>query len=136
MNFLKRANRTKVSPELLGEILQMHSEMTPEDRKVFEVRTIRIFELLKSKGLHADKIATLAMAIDFRLTALARLQLDAGLRGWSLPGLEPGAISIPFDVLKAAAEEPLIENDEKQAAFDVEGFRRRVLRNAEAAGQA
>jgi hypothetical protein len=134
--YLDSVNRTKVMPELLCEVLQMHAAMPPEDRRVFEARAFRVFELLKSKGLRANRIASLATAIDFRLTALARLQQDAGLRGWSMPGQEPGAVSISTDVLKAVAEEPLIENAEGQAAFDAESFKRRILANAEPDGRA
>jgi hypothetical protein len=134
--FLDGVNRTRVTAELLYEVMQMHSAMAPEDRGVFEARAFRIFELLRSKGLRTNKMAALATAIDFRLTALARLQRGAALRGWSMPGQEPGAVSISVGVLKAAAEEPLIENAEERAAFDVESFRRRVLANAEAAGRA
>jgi hypothetical protein len=76
------------------------------------------------------------MAIDFRLQALARLRKDSVLRGWSIPGAEPGLRYIHADVLKAAAQEPIIEDEAKQAAFDAESFRRRVLANAEARGRA
>jgi hypothetical protein len=133
--FLETSNRTKVSPELLFEVLQMHSEMSPEDRPVFEVRVIRIYELLKSKGLRSERIADLGMAIDFRLTALARLHQVDSLRGWSIPGEKPGVVSIAFELLQAAAEEPLIENAEKQAAFDPESFRRRLLTITEPDGR-
>jgi len=74
------------------------------------------------------------MAINFRLTALARLERDAALRGWSMPRRESGARSISGDAVRAAAEEQLIENAEKQAVFDVESFRRRVLSIAEPKG--
>jgi hypothetical protein len=125
-----------VSPELLCEVVQMHTAMAPEDRPVYEARAFRIFELLKSKGMRTRKIAALATAIDFRLTALARLQRDASLRGWSMPGQQPGAISISVDALKIAADEPLIENAEKQAAFDAENFRRRLFAVTEPDGRA
>jgi hypothetical protein len=135
--YLETVNRTKVSPELLVEVVQLHTAMAPEDRPVFEARAFRIFELLKSKGVRSDrKIAALATAIDFRLTALARLQRDAVLRGWSMPGRESGAISISIDALKVAADEPLIENAEKQAAFDADSFRRRLLSITEPDGRA
>src|SRR2546430_1528447 len=118
--YLDSVNRTKVKPELLVEVLEMHGAMAPEDRGVFEARAFRIFELLKSKGLRRGRIASLATAIDFRLTALARLEHDAALRGWSVPRQEPGVSSISIEAIKAAAEEPLIENTEGKAAFDVE----------------
>jgi hypothetical protein len=134
--YLDSVNRTKVKPKLLVEVLQMHAAMAPEDRGVFEARAFRIFELLKSKGLRTNRIAALATAIDFRLTALARLEHDAALRGWSIPRQEPGVVSMFVDVIKAAAEESLIENGEGKAAFDAERFRRRVLANAEPDGRA
>ena len=34
---------------------------------------------------------------------------------------------IHVDLLKAAAEEPLIEDAQQQAAFDVDGFEKRML---------
>jgi hypothetical protein len=110
--------------------------MATEDRGVFEVRTVRVFELLKSKGLRARKIESLATAIDLRLTALARLEHAAALRGWTLPRPETGAVSISTVVLEAAAKEPLMEDTDGQAAFDMERFRRRLLRNAEPEGWA
>jgi len=134
--FLDGVNRTKVSPELLCEVVQMHAAMAPEDRPVYEARAFGIFELLKNKGVHAGKIAALAIAIDFRLRALARLQRDAALRGWSMPRQEPGAISISVDALKVAADEPLIENAEKQAVFNPESFCRRLLAVTEPHGRA
>jgi hypothetical protein len=79
-NFLEQVNRTVVSAELLGEAIKMHAAMPAEDRPVFEVRAIRLFELLDKKKLGKDR-AALALAIDFRLTALARLHDKEVLRG-------------------------------------------------------
>jgi hypothetical protein len=134
--YLDQVNRTKVTPDLLVEVLAAHASMDPEDRGVFEARAFRIFELLKSKGLRARNIADLSVAINFRLMALARLEKVAALRGWSIQAEQPGVSRISFDALKAAAEEPLIENDEGQAVFDVERFRHRVLAGAEPEGRA
>ena len=133
--FLENVNRTTVSAELLGEVLNMHAAMPAEDRAVFEARAVRLFELLDRKGFGKDRGA-LAVAIDFRLTALARLQKDEALRGWSMPGGEPGMDYIHADLVKAAAEEPVIEDAAGQAAFDAESFRRRVLANAKTRGRA
>jgi hypothetical protein len=101
-----------------------------------EARLFRVFELLKSKGLRDQKIASLATAVDFRLTALARLDHDGDLRGWSVPQKQPGMSSISVEALKVAADEPLIENAEGKAGFDSERFRRRILANAEPDGRA
>jgi hypothetical protein len=134
-SFLRQVNRTAVSAELLGEVLKMHAEMPAEDRPVFEARAVRLFELLDRKGLDRNR-GSLAIAIDFRLTALARLHSDKILRGWSMPGTEPGMDYVHGDLVKAAAEEPLIEDAQGQATFDVESFRRRVLANADTRGRA
>jgi hypothetical protein len=66
---------------------------------------------------------------------LARLQKDQVLRGWTMPGTEAGMDYIHADLLKAAAEEPLIER-RGQAVFDVRSFRDRVLANAQVRGNA
>ena len=105
--YLDEVNRTKVSVNLLIEIVQMRAEMTPEDRSVFEACAFQIFELLKWKRFRTRKIVARATAIHFRLTALARLERAAALKGWSIPRA-PGVSPISIDALRAAAEEPLV----------------------------
>jgi hypothetical protein len=131
--YLDRVNRTTVSAELLGEVIEMHAGMPAEDRPALEARAIRLFELLERKKLKTP--ATLAMAINLRLEAFARLCGDDRLRGW-LRGDGPGAAFIHADVLKAAANEPLIEDAAGRVAFDADSFHRRVLANAECRGTA
>lgn len=132
---LERVNRTIVAAELLGEILDMQAAMPPAERGALEARALRLFELLDQKGLEKNRSA-LAVAIDLQLAALARLQRDKALRGWSLPGGLPGMSIIHGDVVEAAAREPLIERVGGEAVFDVESFRRRVLSYAQARGEA
>jgi hypothetical protein len=133
--FLDEVNATVVSPEMLGEVMQMHADMLPADRQVHEVRMIRLFELLKAKGLKGRRHSDMAMAIDFRLSALAHLISEHDVRGWTLPA-EPGVEYVHFDVLRAAADEPVIENDERQAGFEPERFRLRVLALSDPKGTA
>jgi hypothetical protein len=73
LGFLERVNRTPVSPTLLGEAMELHANMAPEDRPVFEARAIQLFEFLKDKGFTGRRRSDLVLAINFRLTALARL---------------------------------------------------------------
>lgn len=134
-SYLESVNRTKIKPDLLVEVLQTIEAMPPEDRGVLEARLVHVLEMLKSKGLRGRKVASLVTAIEFRLTALTRLDVDGTLRGWSVRRQEPGVSSISIEALKAAAVEPLIENAEGEAAFDAERFRRRVLANAEPEGR-
>ena len=90
---------------------------------------IRLFELLAEKG-HDDEEqhADLPLAIQFRLTALARPVRAFEVRGWTLPGGERGLEYVHPNVVRAAAEEPLIETARDQAGFDSEAFRSRLFR--------
>jgi len=134
MDFIKRANRTRVTPELLCDVIKAHSEMPAEDRPVLEARMIRIFQLLDEKAPKGNR-GDLSIAIEFRLEALARLIEADATRGWTMPGAE-GATSIDLDLLTAAAREKLIEGPDGHAAFDPDSFQQRVLRLTEAQGQA
>ncbi len=136
MSYLTRVNRTNVAPELLLDVIKLHSEMTAEDRPIPEARMIRIFQLLSDKGLKGRRLADVSIAIEFRLEALARLVKADATRGWTMPSKEPGATSVGTDLLTAAAQEPLIEGPDGHAAFDADNFQKRVLRIAEAKGQA
>ncbi|HEY0281174.1 MAG TPA: hypothetical protein VGC27_00955, partial [Rhizomicrobium sp.] len=104
--FLERVNRTKVTADLLGDVLKMHAAMAPEDRAVLEVRFIRLLELLDKKGLgRGRRRAALATAIEFRLEALAGLESDHALRAWIMPGEELGCDYVHAELLEAAAKE-------------------------------
>ena len=135
MDFLARANRTKVSAELLGEVVEMHAKLPPEDRRDHTVRMIRLFQMLDDKGLQ-DERADLSLAIDFRLTALAHLLAAHEAHGWTLPGTEAGMELMHPSLVRGAAEEPLIEDANQQPAFDPDSFRRRVLSVTDTDGSA
>ena len=134
-SILRKVNEVQVTADLLGEVLEMHADMAPEDRPVFEARAIRLFELLDRKGLHESR-ALISMAVDFRLTALAKLHGQGKvLRGWTMPGDVDGMSYLNSDVLKAVAEEPLVEDSDGEAIFDPDSFQRRVLACAETSGE-
>jgi hypothetical protein len=135
VDVLNRINRTQAPAELLGEAIEMHADLPAEDRRAFEVRSIRIFEMLDRKGF-GKKCADLVLAIDYRLTALARLLQEHQVRGWTLPAGDQGADFVHRDLVRAAAEEPVIEDENGYAAFNPESFQARVLRLTTARGQA
>ena len=125
MAILDDANRTPVSPQLLGEAMEMYAGVPGE------TRLRRLFDLLRDRGFTGARYGDLAIAINFRLTALARLVPSYAANGWTLPGRD-GAIPLPADVLvEAAAEQTLVE-DVDGVVFDVDDFARRVLQLAEA----
>ncbi|WP_156652628.1 hypothetical protein [Methylobacterium sp. Leaf86] len=121
---------------LLAEAMERHSNMPPEDRGVFEAIAFELFRFLTEKGFEGSRHGDLAMAINFRLTALARLVQGDQVRGWTLPGDTEGLTYLHADVLKAAAKEPLVEDDKGQAAFDGPAFAQHVLSLAAARGRA
>ena len=134
-NYLRKVNKTKVDPALLGEVMEMHANMPAEDRTSFEARTFRIIEMLNARGLQAER-ATMLLAIDFRLTALARLIDARGGRGFTRPGSEVGMDWVHADLVRCAAEEPIIEDEAKQPAFDPDRFEQRLLAICEPLGKA
>lgn len=135
-SFLEKVNRTKVAPELLGEAMQMHAEMSPEDRGVFEARAIALFQMLTDKGFKGRRHSDLALAIDFRLQALSRLIEADVTRGWTLPGGADGRSYLHADLIEAAAREPVIESADKQASFNPDSFGRRLMELTQTKGQA
>jgi hypothetical protein len=116
--------------------MELHANMAPEDRPVFEASAFQLFEFLKRKGFSGRRHSDLALAINFRLAALARLVQGDHMKGWTLLGQEEGLIHLHADVLKVAAREPLIENPDSTVAFDVSSFTHRILQIAQAKGRA
>lgn len=134
--YLDGVNKTKVTAKLLAEALTAYAAMPFEDRPVFEARAFRLFELLKAKGFGVKKLGDLSIAIEFRLEALAHLRDDPAYRGWMIPGTEPGADSIHYDLLRVAAVVPLISTSGTRVAFDPGVFRERLLKISPSKGQA
>jgi hypothetical protein len=133
MKMLRDANKTKVDPELIGEVLKAVDGLAPEDRD-FEGTTITIIRLVSELGLPERERMDLSLAINFRMMALARLMEKGGGRGWTFPGGE-GCTYLHEELIRAAAEEPMIlVNDE--VTFDADSFHRRLLALAEMHGEA
>jgi hypothetical protein len=134
LKFTNDINATKVTPELLGEVMVMYATLPPEER-VFEVRAKRVIALLRDRGAGAG-CGLLAMAITIRLMALDVILKDRDVQGWTLPGDGPDVTYVHSELLKVAAEAPLLEGANGQPIFDSGDFRRRVLRIAGAGGHA
>jgi hypothetical protein len=89
-----------------------------------------------SRKCHHYSDTLLVLAINFRLTALARLVQGDHVKGWTLADREEGVTLLHADVLSAAAKEALIEDPDNAVAFDANGFVRRVLHVAQPRGWA
>jgi hypothetical protein len=91
---------------------------------------------LKEKGFTGRRHSDLALAINFRLTALARLVQGDHVKGLTLADREEGVTLLHADVLSAAAKEALVEDPDNAVAFDANSFVRRVLHVAQPRGRA
>ena len=93
------------------------------------------FKMLHEKDLPGEDEPELVLAISFRLQALARVGLQGHpqLRGWSMPGHEPGMVFAHRELFEAAAAEPLVEVEGK-AVFEPKSFFRRLLELSEEHG--
>lgn len=136
MDSLARVNKTIVSPDLLEEVLTMHSALPAEERTSFEGRAFHLFRFLESKGV-GDRRGDLSVAINFRLQALAGLIAQNETSGWSTSPEAAGEPElIHRNLVRCAALEPLIEDENQQAAFEPESFRRRLWSMTKAEGNA
>ena len=131
--FLKHANKVKVDPELMNDILKAVADLPAGDRD-FEGTTIEVVKRVADLDLPERERMDLGLAINFRFMAFARLMQSGGGRGWRVPGKD-GCTFVHEELIRAAAEEPMIQvNDE--VVFDEESFHRRLLALAETHGEA
>jgi hypothetical protein len=133
MKILRDANKAKVDPQLMEEVLKAVDELPPEDRD-FEGMSITIVRLVSELGLPERDRMKLGLAINFRMMALGRLTQQGGGRGWTFPGGE-GCTYLHEELIRAAAEEPMVMVDD-EVTFDPDSFHRRLLALAEPHGEA
>jgi hypothetical protein len=137
LGVLDRANRMRVPPELLVEAIELFAEMPcEEEQSVFDVRTLRLVDFLRAKGFTGTHHADLVVAITFRSFALAHLVRYEPVNGWIISAEERGMIQLHAEVIRAAAEEALVEDPDSVATFDVRSFARRILHLAQPQGRA
>ena len=81
MGYIDQVNETIVSPDLLEEVLAMHSALPQEERQSFESRAFHLTRFLVEKGIDEDR-GDLVVAIPFRLEALAHLIAENPMMDW------------------------------------------------------
>ena len=137
LGVLDRANRTRVPPELLVEAIELFAEMPcEEEQSVFDLRTLRLVDFLRAKGFTGTHHADLVVAITFRSFALSHLVRCEPVNGWIISAEERGMTRLHAEIIRAAAEEALIEDPDIVATFDVRSFARRILHLAQPQGRA
>jgi len=136
LHVLERANQTPVSPELFVEAMEVLVEMPPEGRSVFDVRTLRLVDFLRAKGFSGRHHADLVVAITFRSFALAHLVQSDPVKGWIISADERGMTRLHAEIVRAAAEEALVEDPDSAVVFDVRSFTPHLLFVAQPQGRA
>jgi hypothetical protein len=133
LSVLERANQTPVSPELFVEAMELFVEMPPEDRSVFDVRLV---DFLRAKGFSRRHHADLVVAITFRSFALAHLVQSDPVKGWIMSTDERGMTQLHAEIVRAAAEEALVEDPDSAVVFDVRSITPHLLFVAQPRGRA
>jgi hypothetical protein len=136
LHVLERANQTPVSPELFVEAMELFGEKPPEDRSVFDVRTFRLVDFLTAKGFSGRHHADLVVAITFRSFALAHLVQSDPVKGWIISADERGMTQLHAEIVRAAAEEALVEDPDSAVVFDVRSITPHLLFVAQPRGRA
>jgi hypothetical protein len=123
--FFDRIDRYQLDPELLMGALEAIADMDPADRKSFEGRTITIIRFVHERDIPDDERSDAAMAINFRLMALAKLDLPA-FPVWRVVAERTDDPDLLHeDVLRCAADEPLVR-DPEDLSFDRGRFTKRL----------
>lgn len=112
--------------ELVEATQEIHK--LPEDERDFEGRTIVLIVMFTGEPIKA-------MAIDYRLRAMARIIESNELPGWAMPTQPDGSQLVSEPVWQAAAEEPLVFLH-NEASFNKQMFLERILSRAEPEGAA
>ncbi|KXG87593.1 hypothetical protein ATO67_18270 [Agrobacterium bohemicum] len=134
---MDEVNETRIDASLLVEANAAHAALPEKDRQDGTATALAFSRLLDNKPVSGKERRALLRAIQFRLEALARLEMHghSQLGAWTLPSTDKDAIYGSELLFEAAAQEPLVEiNDE--AHFNSESFFSRLLALSEAKGSA
>ena len=128
MEVVDKAMNTPLDPAMLKRALIEFSNMETEDRKDFTARAVTMIRILdQEENIETGERAWMAMAVEWRLEALARLQSTPQFRRYSTGQDEEGADWIRADMIELAATEPLIRIDDYSVTFDAETFFQKLL---------
>lgn len=134
MSFISELNEYQLDPELFGEAMLAYSEAPPDAICTLDGLARATAVTVAAAGLQPDEAALAAMSIHLRMSALARLLREGGGRGFA-QSVEPGKRHVSEEIVRCAAEEPLLDRD-GPVSFDPDSFHRRLLSIAPPAGKA
>ncbi|HWB49519.1 MAG TPA: hypothetical protein VG651_10445 [Stellaceae bacterium] len=134
--FKRCINAITVSPELLGEAMMMIANLPAADKASFDARTAHVVALVERQGW-GEASCLVAMAVAVRLMALDSVLDDRVVKAWQLPSAAGcGGSYVHRDVLRAAAEEPVLEGPDGEPVFAIAAFCTRLAATAAPKGRA
>ena len=128
MNYFEKINNVTISVEDLWFVQEVVTEIREEEDIDLTTLLFVVADLYKDDPIKAG-------ALMFRMIALARLVIEEGAPGWTLPAQPDGTILAQKCVFAAAALEPILEEG-KQLKFDKQSFLAKVLELSEVKGNA
>ena len=124
-DMLTRINATAVTGALLELALRALNALPNEKRNDFDQRMSVLLDALR-RDVESTQLMVSAIAIDFRLRALARLVESTLLQGCEID-LVTRCTKISAAALYVASQEPLVRNPAGLATFDPGSFKARLL---------
>jgi hypothetical protein len=123
MDFVSRANKVKVDPALMLQVIQ-HTGFTHDDPSIAQDQMGAIVRALQNVDLADDARSMAAASISFRLEALTALILTARKHNWPVPKVRGGTITA--EALTRCASEEALTIYKGRPAFDPESFAKRL----------
>lgn len=127
--FDERIHAQIVPADLLADVITMHSNLDPDDRRDITeqmlclVKTLHPIETAEAKGV-------MGMAIHCRIVALSGLLRDGNVLGRLVPKATNGAHLISPEVIQCAAQASIMSRENGPAEFDENEFVERYLKLA------
>jgi hypothetical protein len=139
MTIMKRINKAPLTAELMKRMVMLLDRTPANQRAGVEDRAQVIFHAIDQyyPDLDAMDRAAVMAAFEFRMLALEKLMGEPEYRAWTLrlPTGEEMSHFVQPALIEAAAEEPLIEQND-EPSFNPVSFFKRVLAISETGGRA
>lgn len=123
MDFVSRANRVKVDPSLMLDVIR-RTGFAHDDPSVVKDQMEAIVRVLQNVDLDDDERSMAAASMSFRLEALSSLVLTVRKHDWPVPQATKDAITAEL-LTQCASEERLIVH-KGRPAFEPAAFAERL----------
>lgn len=129
----KTINAHKLDPVIFRKALEAVTRSRPTGRFSLEEKMRSCLEVVQASSLPESKKSITALAIHFRLEALATFLAAGGAQGFRHKGIH-GSDRLDPSIVICAAIEPIIGGSD-QVTFDISGFEQRLLTIVEPSDQ-